>query len=113
MPAGLYAADVDLLGGWAHPAAGITVLSGCPSAEFHRRLQEGDREGAIEVAKYYREVFDGHYYLVGGRGHTGWSENAQAIREVTLIRGMTSKRYSVTPVPDDEKPAKHGAFSSP
>ncbi len=42
---------------------GITVLSGCPSAEFHRRIQEGDREGAIAVAKYYREVFDGHYYL--------------------------------------------------
>jgi DNA polymerase-3 subunit alpha len=44
-------------------SAGITVLSGCPSAEFHRRIQEGDREGAIDVAKYYREVFDGHYYL--------------------------------------------------
>ncbi|MBA4181475.1 MAG: DNA polymerase III subunit alpha [Anaerolinea sp.] len=44
-------------------SAGITVLSGCPSAEFHRRIQESDREGAIAVAKYYREVFDGHYYL--------------------------------------------------
>ncbi|HEY4669077.1 MAG TPA: DNA polymerase III subunit alpha, partial [Tepidiformaceae bacterium] len=44
-------------------SAGITVLSGCPSAEFHRRIQEGDREGAIEVAKWHREVFDGHYYL--------------------------------------------------
>jgi DNA polymerase-3 subunit alpha len=42
---------------------GLTVLSGCPSSEFHRRVQEGDREGAIAVAKYYREVFDGHYYL--------------------------------------------------
>ena len=42
---------------------GITVLSGCPSSEFHRRLQEGDREGAIAVARWYREVFDGHYYL--------------------------------------------------
>ena len=44
-------------------SAGITVLSGCPSAEFHRRIQEGDREGAIDVARYYREVFDGHYFL--------------------------------------------------
>ncbi|MEO8540628.1 MAG: DNA polymerase III subunit alpha [bacterium] len=42
---------------------GITVLSGCPSSEFHRRVQEGDREGAMATAKYYREVFDGHYYL--------------------------------------------------
>ncbi|MCC7363505.1 MAG: DNA polymerase III subunit alpha [Dehalococcoidia bacterium] len=44
-------------------SAGITVLSGCPSSEFHRRIQEGDREGAIAVAKWHREVFDGHYYL--------------------------------------------------
>lgn len=44
-------------------AEGITVLSGCPSAEFHRRVQEGDREGAIATARYFREVFDGHYYL--------------------------------------------------
>jgi len=44
-------------------SAGLTALSGCPSAEFHRRLQEGDREGAITVAKWHREVFDGHYYL--------------------------------------------------
>lgn len=42
---------------------GITVLSACPSGEFMRRIQEGDRAGAIDVAKYYREVFDGHYYL--------------------------------------------------
>jgi DNA polymerase-3 subunit alpha len=44
-------------------SAGLTALSGCPSAEFHRRIQEGDREGAIDVAKWYREVFDGHYFL--------------------------------------------------
>lgn len=44
-------------------SAGLTVLSGCPSSEFHRRIQEGDREGAIDVVKWYREVFDGHYYL--------------------------------------------------
>ena len=42
---------------------GITVLSGCPSGEFFERLQEGDRNGALAVAKWYREVFDGHYYL--------------------------------------------------
>ena len=42
---------------------GITVLSGCPSSEFFERLSEGDREGAEEVARWYREVFDGHYAL--------------------------------------------------
>tara|TARA_B100001123_G_scaffold209466_2_gene236972 strand:- start:2384 stop:6016 length:3633 start_codon:yes stop_codon:yes gene_type:complete len=44
-------------------SAGITVLSGCPSSEFFERLSEGDRDGAIEVARWYREVFDGHYAL--------------------------------------------------
>ncbi len=44
-------------------SAGITVLSGCPSSEFFERLAEGDREGALEVARWYREVFDGHYAL--------------------------------------------------
>ncbi|HEX6030816.1 MAG TPA: DNA polymerase III subunit alpha [Tepidiformaceae bacterium] len=44
-------------------SSGLTALSGCPSAEFHRRIQEGDRDGAIEVARWYREVFDGHYFL--------------------------------------------------
>ena len=32
-------------------SAGLTVLSGCPSSEFHRRIQEGDRDGAVEVVK--------------------------------------------------------------
>jgi len=44
-------------------SAGLAVLSGCPSSELHRRLQEGDIEGAKAVARWYREVFDGHYYL--------------------------------------------------
>ena len=44
-------------------SAGLTVLSGCPSAEFHRRIQEGDRDGAVAATKWYREVFDNHYYL--------------------------------------------------
>ena len=39
------------------------MLSGCPSSEFFERLSEGDRDGAVEVAKWYREVFDGHYAL--------------------------------------------------
>ncbi|MBN8831893.1 MAG: PHP domain-containing protein [Sphingomonadales bacterium] len=44
-------------------SAGLTALSGCPSSEFHRRIQEGDREGAIAVANWYRDVFDGNYFL--------------------------------------------------
>ena len=42
---------------------GITVLSGCPSSEFFRHLMDGNRDAAAETARWYREVFDGHYYL--------------------------------------------------
>ena len=44
-------------------SGGLVALSGCPSAEFHQHVQNGNRDAAIEVAKWYREVFDGHYYL--------------------------------------------------
>ena len=42
---------------------GVTALSGCPSGEFFERLEDGDREGAVAVARWYRETFDGHYAL--------------------------------------------------
>ena len=44
-------------------AGGLAALSGCPSAEFHQHIQDGNREAAVEVARWYREVLDGHYYL--------------------------------------------------
>ena len=70
-------------------SAGITVLSGCPSAEFHRRLQEGDREGAIEVAKWHREVFDGHYYLeVQDHGDEKFTRLNPAIAEIGRELGI-------------------------
>ncbi|MBK6661645.1 MAG: DNA polymerase III subunit alpha [Thermoflexaceae bacterium] len=70
-------------------SAGITVLSGCPSAEFHRRVQEGDREGAIDVAKYYREVFDGHYYLeVQDHGDAKFTRLNPAIADIGREMGI-------------------------
>jgi DNA polymerase-3 subunit alpha len=44
-------------------ADGLIVLSGCPSSEVHRALQEGRRDDAIEAVNWYREIFHGHYYL--------------------------------------------------
>src|SRR5579883_944961 len=44
-------------------ADGLLALSGCPSSEVHRALQDGRRDDAIETIRWYREVFDGHYYL--------------------------------------------------
>ncbi len=70
-------------------SAGITVLSGCPSAEFHRRIQEGDREGAIQVARWYREVFDGHYYLeVQDHGDEKFTRLNPAIADIGRTLGI-------------------------
>ncbi len=70
-------------------SAGITVLSGCPSAEFHRRIQEGDREGAIATARYYREVFDGHYYLeVQDHGDAKFTRLNPAIADIGRELGI-------------------------
>ena len=42
---------------------GLIALSGCPSGDFFSRLLEGDRDGAVEVAQWYKERFEGRYYL--------------------------------------------------
>ncbi len=48
--------------------------------------------------------FKGQDYLVGGRGHTGWSRNALAGGGVTLRRGRSLRRYNVRPIADNDKP---------
>jgi len=52
--------DRDLL---ERHSEGLLALSGCPSGEVHRALQAGRRDDAVETIKWYREVFDGHYYI--------------------------------------------------
>jgi DNA polymerase-3 subunit alpha len=42
---------------------GLLVLSGCPSAEVHRALQEGRSEDALQAARWYKEVFEGRYFI--------------------------------------------------
>lgn len=62
---------------------GITVLSGCPSGEFMRHLMDGNREAAIDTVKWYRETFDGHYYLeVQDHGDEKFSRYNPAIYEI-------------------------------
>jgi DNA polymerase III subunit alpha len=44
-------------------SGGLLALSGCPSSEVHRALQNGRRDDAIATLRWYREIFDGHYYI--------------------------------------------------
>src|SRR5262249_37430279 len=45
----------------------------------------------------------GRYYLVGGRGHTGWSKNTAALGTVELVRGCHTRRYRAVPVTGEDK----------
>ena len=42
---------------------GLIVLSGCPSGEVPRLIANGNDAEAARVVDWYREVFDGRYYL--------------------------------------------------
>ena len=42
---------------------GIIVLSGCPSGEFLTRLRQGDEDGAMAAASWFRDVFPGRYFV--------------------------------------------------
>jgi hypothetical protein len=47
----------------------------------------------------------GHRYLVCGRGRSQWVRNAEASNRVVLRKGLARLEYSLSPVPDDAKPA--------
>ena len=57
---------------------GLIVLSGCPSGELHRALQEGRDADAREISGWYREVF-GDDYFIEVQSH----ENLQEFTAVT------------------------------
>ncbi|HLF71804.1 MAG TPA: DNA polymerase III subunit alpha [Dehalococcoidia bacterium] len=43
---------------------GLIVLSGCPSGELHRLIQDGRIDDARATANWYRDVFDGYYFEI-------------------------------------------------
>jgi DNA polymerase-3 subunit alpha len=64
----------------AQHGEGIIVLSGCPSGELHRAVQEGRMEDARETINWYRDVFDGYYLEV--QDTTELPEFADAKRKI-------------------------------
>jgi DNA polymerase-3 subunit alpha len=42
---------------------GVVILSGCPSSEIHRALQESRWADAVAAAGWYKEVFGDDFYL--------------------------------------------------
>jgi DNA polymerase-3 subunit alpha len=74
--------DRELL---AKHSGGIVVSSACLAGEVARRLMEGDRQGAREVASWYAELFKDRYYLeVQAHGSDG---QAELNREIFALAG--------------------------
>jgi deazaflavin-dependent oxidoreductase (nitroreductase family) len=83
----------------------IGVLARLGLGPSYIRLLEvkGRRTGKTYTTPVNLLELDGRRYLVGGRGHTGWSKNALAVRVVTLRRGSRSQQFRAVPVSDAEK----------
>jgi deazaflavin-dependent oxidoreductase (nitroreductase family) len=84
----------------------VAVLARIGIGPSYIRLLEvqGRRTGKTYSTPVNLLELKGRQYLVGGRGHTAWSKNAQAVGIVTLKRGSRSQQYRTIPVPDADKP---------
>ena len=83
---------------------GVLARAGIGPSYLHLLEVRGRRTGKLYSTPVNLLNVNGRQYLVGGRGHTGWSKNAASSGEVMLRRGRSSYRYRVIGVPDDMKP---------
>ena len=83
---------------------GVLARLGIGPAYIHLLEVQGRRSGKIFTTPVNFLEVNGRHYLVGGRGHTGWSKNALAVGVVTLRRGRRSQQYRAIPVTDNRKP---------
>jgi deazaflavin-dependent oxidoreductase (nitroreductase family) len=85
-------------------AVGLLARIGIGPRYIHLLEVQGRRTGKTYSTPVNLLELNGRHYLVGGRGHSGWSKNARANGIVTLRRGRLSKRFRAVPIPDDKKP---------
>jgi deazaflavin-dependent oxidoreductase (nitroreductase family) len=85
-------------------AIGWLAWLGLVPAYVHLLEVQGRRSGKTYSTPVNLLRLNGHYYLVGGRGHTAWSKNALSASAVKLRRGLRAQSYQAVPVPDEMKP---------
>jgi len=82
---------------------GLLVRIGIGPSYLRLLRVQGRKTGKIYSTPVNLLEFRGRYYLVGGRGHTGWSRNAATAATVALVRGRNTRRYNVLPISDDRR----------
>ena len=82
---------------------GMLVRIGLGPSYIRLLRVQGRRTGKVYSTPVNVLEFRGRHYLVGGRGHTGWSRNAAALGVVDLVRGRHRQRFRLVPVTDDAK----------
>ena len=81
-------------------------LTGLGLGPSHSYLLEvtGRRTGKMRTMPVNILRYEGKLFLVATRGHTQWSRNVLARRQVTLKRGRVRLEFSLRLVEDAEKP---------
>jgi deazaflavin-dependent oxidoreductase (nitroreductase family) len=85
-------------------AVGLAARFGFAPRYVYLLQVRGRKTGRIYSTPVNVLELNGRHYLVGGRGHTGWSKNAAAAGEVMMVRGKNAQRYRIVELPDDQKP---------
>ena len=87
---------------------GLICLSGCPSSEMGRALLGEDMEEAHRIAAWYREVFDGRYYLEVQR-HEALPQFEPILRQTVQLSHDTGLRLAATQDAHYCEPGDHDA----
>ena len=66
---------------------GLIALSACVAGELAERILEGKREEAVEVAKWYRDLFQGRYYIELQANTLPQQETAN-LQMIEIARGL-------------------------
>ena len=85
---------------------GLVCLSGCPSAEVPRLLADGNYDGAVKAAGWYRELFGDGYFLEIQRHQN--VENLDRINE-GLLRMAQDTRLPLVATNDSHYVHQHQA----
>jgi deazaflavin-dependent oxidoreductase (nitroreductase family) len=83
---------------------GILVGLGLGLPHNYLLQVRGRKTGHVYSTPVNLLEFRGRRFLVAGRGHTQWVQNAEAVGEIILKKASNRQRFRVRALPNEEKP---------